>query len=97
MGRCAFPHSTHLFTKSGCIHSIDITVKKVSTSFHKIHNHTATCFITSSISDYKVFNLLMQPVNSGGHRPAHLQEMKQRAEGHKKFTARKDPICLLLT
>jgi hypothetical protein len=33
----------------------------------------------------------MQPVNSGGHHSAHLQEMKQHAEGHKKFTAREGP------
>jgi len=63
---------------------------------HKIHKHTAICFIILSISDYKVLNLLMQPVNSGWHLHAHLQEMKQHA-GHKKFTARKDPICLLPT
>jgi hypothetical protein len=86
-----------MFTKSGCIHSIAITVKKVSTSMHKIHNHTATRFIVLSISDCKVLNLLMQPVNSGGHFSAYLQEMKQHAEGHKKFTERKDPTCLLPT
>ena len=50
-----------------------------------------TCFITLSINNYKVLNLLMQPVNSGGHRSAHLQEMKQHAEGHKKFSAREGP------
>jgi hypothetical protein len=84
MGWCAFPHSKQLFTKSGCIHSITIIVKKVSTSIHKIHTHIATCFIILSISDYKVLILLMQPVNSEGHLSAHLQEMKQHA-GHKKF------------
>jgi len=33
----------------------------------------------------------MQPVNSGGHLSAHLQEMKQHAVGHKKIYCKEGP------